>query len=424
MRWRRQGSDGFEWHKHVRTTIKLRREGRRRRIDLAKAGAAARAKSLQLSLAEGAKRSSAAIGDACKRFASASRTYAGQGASAARSAAVAGSSRTWQAFQDHVLPAIDRLPKGTPGVATVIAGIATLSLLAKLVIDPLSLWAIFGLLICGAVTAGAAALWIRGDEHGDIERLEWPKIRLENSTSRALAAAVAILVIGVGASTFIQFAPSQATIGSLGSLTLDRTDEIKGRATALRGDLLRINGTTVKLSGIAAPELIQRCRRSNGRRWRCGRSARTALRRLIARQTVSCDVDSTDDRGIKLATCFVGKTDLASRLVSQGHVFAAGGLLASHYSSETAEAQSEKRGIWRGTAERPSEFRKAVWDRALRNAPNGCPIKGRRRDDQGVYVVPWSPRYRRTRVRTRRGDRWFCSEEEARSAGWKPDMAG
>src|SRR5690606_11780218 len=37
--WRRK-SDGFEWHEHVRTTIRIRREDRRRRIDEARALAA------------------------------------------------------------------------------------------------------------------------------------------------------------------------------------------------------------------------------------------------------------------------------------------------------------------------------------------------------------------------------------------------
>src|SRR5262249_26628888 len=32
MFWRRK-SDGFDWHKHVRTTIKLRREARKQRLD-------------------------------------------------------------------------------------------------------------------------------------------------------------------------------------------------------------------------------------------------------------------------------------------------------------------------------------------------------------------------------------------------------
>ena len=40
--WRRKG-DGFEWHKYVRTTIKLRREDRRRKLDEIKVAAASNA---------------------------------------------------------------------------------------------------------------------------------------------------------------------------------------------------------------------------------------------------------------------------------------------------------------------------------------------------------------------------------------------
>src|SRR5690606_17570435 len=32
IRWRRK-SDGFEWHKHIRTTVRIRRDKRRQRID-------------------------------------------------------------------------------------------------------------------------------------------------------------------------------------------------------------------------------------------------------------------------------------------------------------------------------------------------------------------------------------------------------
>src|SRR5690606_20198489 len=35
IRWRRK-TDGFEWHKHVRTTIRIRREHRRQRIEEAR----------------------------------------------------------------------------------------------------------------------------------------------------------------------------------------------------------------------------------------------------------------------------------------------------------------------------------------------------------------------------------------------------
>jgi hypothetical protein len=43
--------------------------------------------------------------------------------------------------------------------------------------------------------------------------------------------------------------------------------------------------------------------------------------------------------------------------------------------------------------------------------------------DAKTYVLPWSPSYERTKVRTNRGERWFCSESEARQAGWKPAAA-
>ena len=38
MFWQKR-NDGFEWHKYVRTTIKLKREDRRRRIDHARSAA-------------------------------------------------------------------------------------------------------------------------------------------------------------------------------------------------------------------------------------------------------------------------------------------------------------------------------------------------------------------------------------------------
>jgi hypothetical protein len=36
-----------------------------------------------------------------------------------------------------------------------------------------------------------------------------------------------------------------------------------------------------------------------------------------------------------------------------------------------------------------------------------------------VYLLPGTPDYERGRVQTSRGGRWFCSEHDARSAGFK-----
>ena len=108
----------------------------------------------------------------------------------------------------------------------------------------------------------------------------------------------------------------------------------------------------------------------------------------------------------------------------QGHAFAASGLFAS-YSGLEREARTAKAGMWAGgEAERPSEFRAKVWEEAKRRAPDGCPIKGLVTGRERVYVLPWSPDYERGRIQKARGERWFCSEQEALAAGWKPAVRG
>ncbi len=53
--------------------------------------------------------------------------------------------------------------------------------------------------------------------------------------------------------------------------------------------------------------------------------------------------------------------------------------------------------------------------------PAHCRIKGNIHMDSGerVYHTPDSPWYGRTEIDTRAGERWFCTEQEARDAGWR-----
>ena len=68
---------------------------------------------------------------------------------------------------------------------------------------------------------------------------------------------------------------------------------------------------------------------------------------------------------------------------------------------------------------RPGDWRAQVWEEAKKAAPDGCPIKGYVRASNRTYAMPWSTGYEDGKIRTVKGDRWFCSEEEARSAGFK-----
>jgi endonuclease YncB( thermonuclease family) len=207
-------------------------------------------------------------------------------------------------------------------------------------------------------------------------------------------------------------------VASLASLPGFSGQIIEGRAAAVTGDMVRVGGSPLRLSGIEAPERDQRCSLPGNRRQRCSDAATDALARNVRGASVRCEISGSDDAGRPLATCYANGTDIAARLVREGHVFASNGFFAS-YGSLEREARAHKAGLWRGEAERPSEFRARIWEAAKRNAPDGCPIKGTMSSGGKIYLMPWSPDYPRIPVRPARGERWFCSEQDAQAAGWK-----
>lgn len=52
---------------------------------------------------------------------------------------------------------------------------------------------------------------------------------------------------------------------------------------------------------------------------------------------------------------------------------------------------------------------------------SGCDIKGNISVNTGerIYHVPGQEHYQETVISTAKGERWFCSEDEARRAGWR-----
>jgi endonuclease YncB( thermonuclease family) len=240
--------------------------------------------------------------------------------------------------------------------------------------------------------------------------------------SPRLAVASLVVVAVAGVAWFVgRGAGERASLGWLPSFASAKP--IEGRAQALSGDTLRIGATTIRLAGIEAPEAEQRCGQG-ARQWKCGAAAQQALARAVGSQRIRCIPDGSDSAGATLAYCAAGDTDINGELVRKGHVFAAQSLFA-RYASQEREARSAKAGLWvGGEAERPSEYRAKVWEEAKRRAPDGCPIKGLVRDGDRVYVLPGAPDYERGRVQTSRGGRWFCSEQDAQSAGFKAASRG
>jgi endonuclease YncB( thermonuclease family) len=212
-------------------------------------------------------------------------------------------------------------------------------------------------------------------------------------------------------------------------------EAIQGRAKVVDGDSLEIGGDRVRLFGIDAPEGRQDCRR-NGQGWHCGDDAATKLRSLVQGATLRCVPRDTDEYGRSVAVCKSGNTDINAEMVRAGFALAYR-RYSNDYVDEENEARNAKRGLWAGEFTPPWDYRResregttqTPRDRApggtvpkspSRGPDSNCWIKGNiNAKGEKIYHTPESPAYKDTVIDERAGERWFCSEDEARAAGWR-----
>ena len=133
------------------------------------------------------------------------------------------------------------------------------------------------------------------------------------------------------------------------------------KIVSIDGDTLRVgDGSENRIFGIDAPELRQTCKEANGKSWACGRAAKARLTTLIKGGNVNCTVRDKDRFGRAVAVCSAeGVPDLGETMVRQGYAIDLGGAAGNPYHEAEVEAQNAQRGIWRGSFERPSDWRLA-----------------------------------------------------------------
>jgi len=90
------------------------------------------------------------------------------------------------------------------------------------------------------------------------------------------------------------------------------------------------------------------------------------------------------------------------------------------YIADEQVARSMRTGVWQGEAQPAWLFREARWAGAEQVAPSGCAIKGNITSRGRIYHMPWSSWYSRVKIEEAQGERWFCTESEAVTAGWRP----
>ena len=196
-----------------------------------------------------------------------------------------------------------------------------------------------------------------------------------------------------------------------------RAETITGRAEVADGDTLTVAGIKVRLHGIDAPELDQTCQKADGLRWACGRWSRDALLKIAGQGKVTCEGSAQDRYGRLLATCTVKGADIGRALVRMGAAEAYRRYSTAYVDDEKVAAIGGL-GLWQGRHNSPEAFRAADVP-APQAGPGDCVIKGNISGNGHIYHLPGQENYDDTRISPSKGERWFCSEAEARAAGWR-----
>jgi len=195
--------------------------------------------------------------------------------------------------------------------------------------------------------------------------------------------------------------------------------DVKGSARAIDGDTLEFSDQRVRLQGIDAPELNQKCW-LEGSKWPCGKESSRALQNLIDGAVVRCQKIDRDRYGRIVARCHSNGHDIGHAMVASGMALAYRKYSSGYIDAEVA-AKAKEVGIWKSKFIEPWLWRrgKRLFDRLSHNKKN-CKIKGNiSRSGTRIYHTPGSTYYGRTRITEGKGERWFCSEKEAKDAGWR-----
>ena len=191
-----------------------------------------------------------------------------------------------------------------------------------------------------------------------------------------------------------------------------------GRIHVIDGDTFDVSGVRVRLQGVDAPELDQVCETEQGVPFACGQWVVKEIRARFQGQVARCQDLGRDRYDRVLATCDVAGQDVGQVLVSEGWAYAYRQYSMAYDLDEKAAAVND-RGLHAARVQSPAQFRKT---RVIGRFPpdRACAIKGNiSTTGTRIYHMPGQKNYDRTGIRPEDGERWFCSEAEAKGAGWR-----
>src|SRR3989344_1394607 len=188
------------------------------------------------------------------------------------------------------------------------------------------------------------------------------------------------------------------------------------------GDTIEIEGgQKVRYIGIDTPETVD-----PRKPVQCfGVEATNKNKELVSGKRVRLekDVSEIDKYGRLLRYIYVGDTFVNLELVKQGFAYSSTYPPDVKYQSQFTEAQrqakEQNKGLW-GSCPVTTPTPTITATPPSTQQPSSCDIKGNiSSSDEKIYHVPGCTSYNVTKIDEARGERWFCTEQEALNAGWR-----
>ena len=143
--------------------------------------------------------------------------------------------------------------------------------------------------------------------------------------------------------------------------------KIEGLAIIIDGDTIKISNQKIRLFGIDAPEINQKCKKpfisfsflTLNKEYDCGVVSTNKLKKKIFNKKISCLVTNKDRYGRFIGECFYKNMSINGWMVENGYAVAYLKYSKKFLMLENL-AKNKKKGLWQGKFEKPWNWRKRL----------------------------------------------------------------